>query len=103
MTTGAVSNVEWEGLCRAVGHLEWLEDPRFKTAAGRVKYIDDRLELTQQALAEGTTAEWLERLDAHGVPCAPILTRHELLTNEQILANELIVESDDENTGPQPC
>ncbi len=100
MTTGAVSNVEWEALARTVGHPEWLEDERFKTAAGRVKYIDARLELTQDALADGTTAEWVERLDAAGVPCAPILTREELLTNEQILANELIVESDDENTGP---
>ena len=100
MTAGAVSDVEWEALARTTGHPEWLDDARFKTAAGRVKYADARLELTGEALANGTTSEWVERLDAAGVPCAPILTRQELLANEQILANELIVESEDENTGP---
>jgi crotonobetainyl-CoA:carnitine CoA-transferase CaiB-like acyl-CoA transferase len=99
MTAGAVSDVEWEALARATGHPEWLEDERFKTAAGRVKHVDARLELTGKALETGTTAEWVERLDAAGVPCAPILTREELLTNEQIAANGLIFESEHENTG----
>ncbi len=99
MTAGAVSNVEWEALAKAVGHPEWLEDERFRTAAGRVKHIDARLERMQRALETRSTDEWVRILDAVGVPSAPILTRDELLTNEQILANELIVESEHENTG----
>ena len=46
------------------------------------------------------TAEWLERLDAEQVPCAPILSRAELLTHPQIQANELIVESEHPHAGP---
>ena len=41
-------------------------------------------------LKSKTSADWLERLDAHDVPCAPVLTRPEILENEQIKANELI-------------
>jgi crotonobetainyl-CoA:carnitine CoA-transferase CaiB-like acyl-CoA transferase len=107
MTAGTVSDQEWEGFARAVQHPEWLEDSRLRSAAGRVKYADVRLERMQEALRTRTTAEWLELLDAHQVPCAPILTREELLDHPQILANELIVESDDPQTGrmrqPRPA
>jgi crotonobetainyl-CoA:carnitine CoA-transferase CaiB-like acyl-CoA transferase len=99
MTAGAVSNSEWEGMTRALERPGWLDDPRFKSPAGRVKHADARLELTAEVLRTRTTAEWLERLDAEQVPCGPILTREDLISNEQILANGLIVESDHPNTG----
>jgi crotonobetainyl-CoA:carnitine CoA-transferase CaiB-like acyl-CoA transferase len=93
MTAGVVSDREWEAMARATGHPEWLEDARFRTAAGRVAHWDERLELMEQAIAERTTAEWLETFDAAGVPCAPILSRREVIDHPQIRANELIVES----------
>ncbi len=99
ITVGAVSDAEWEGLARAVGHPEWLDDPRFKTPAGRVQYADDRLELTAEVLKTRPSAEWLRRLEAEQVPCAPILSREDLLTDPQIVANELIVESDHPHIG----
>jgi crotonobetainyl-CoA:carnitine CoA-transferase CaiB-like acyl-CoA transferase len=107
MTAGVVSDREWEGLARAVGHPEWLEDPRFRTAASRVAHWDERLELMAGALATRTTAEWIAALDAAGVPCAPILSRRELLEDAQLRANELIVESDHPHAGrmrqPRPA
>ena len=54
----------------------------------------------QEVLAGATTAEWLERLDAEDVPCAPILTRAELLNHPQLAANELVVESTHPHAGP---
>ncbi len=36
--------------------------------------------------------KWLARLDGVGVPCAPILGRRDLLTDEHLLANDLITE-----------
>ena len=99
ITAGVVSDWEWQALARATDNPEWLEDPRFKTAASRVKHWDERLELMGEALKTRTSAEWLERLDAAGVPCAPILGRRDLLTHPQIAANELIVESDHPHVG----
>jgi crotonobetainyl-CoA:carnitine CoA-transferase CaiB-like acyl-CoA transferase len=92
ITCGAISNSEWEGLCRALDHPEWLDDERFKTPGGRVKYADARLEMAAEVLKRRTTAEWIELLDKHQVPCAPILSREALLTDPQISANRLIVE-----------
>jgi crotonobetainyl-CoA:carnitine CoA-transferase CaiB-like acyl-CoA transferase len=94
MTAGAVSDAEWRGLTRAVERPEWLEDARFATPAGRVANASERLGLLAEVLRTRTTAQWLERFDAEGVPCAPILFRDDLLVHPQIAANELIVETE---------
>jgi len=94
LTAGAVSDSEWKGLCRAIEHEEWLEDPRFETAAGRIMHAGDRLMMTAEVFRARTTAEWLERLEAEDVPSAPVLSRQDLLTHPQLEANELVVESD---------
>jgi crotonobetainyl-CoA:carnitine CoA-transferase CaiB-like acyl-CoA transferase len=107
ITCGAVSDSEWAGLCRALERPEWLEDERFKTPAGRVKYADARLDLAADVLKTRTSAEWLTRLDANEVPCAPILSRDDLFTDPQIAANKLIVESTHPSAGrmrqPRPA
>ena len=99
ITAGAVSDAEWRGLCHALDRAEWLEDARFETPAGRVKYADVRLEMTAEVLATRTSAEWLAVLDEHQVPCAPIVRREDLAENVQVVANDLIVESESEHTG----
>jgi len=107
ITVGVVSDAEWIGLTKALEHPEWLEDARFKTPAGRVKYADVRLEMTAEVLTTRTSAEWLTRLDAEQVPCAPVLRREDLFTDPQIAANALIVESEHPAVGrmrqPRPA
>jgi len=107
ITVGAVSDAEWAGLTHALGHPEWLDDPRFQTPAGRVKHADARLELTAEVLKTRTSAEWLARLEAEDVPCAPVLSRAEVIADAQVATNELIVESDHPQAGrmrqPRPA
>ncbi len=107
ITVGAVTDVEWEALARSLGHAEWLDDPRFASPARRVKHADARLALTQEALRGRRSAEWIERLDAAGVPCAPILTREEVIHDPQVVANRLLVESGHPHAGrmrePRPA
>ena len=86
------SDKEWAALCRAFDRPEWLDDPRFVTAALRQDNIDDRLALTQEVLRTASTAEWLERLEAEDVPCAPTLRRREVIRHPQIVTNEILVE-----------
>lgn len=94
MTAGAVSDSEWHGLTRALDHPEWLDDDRFKTAGGRVAYAKERLDQTADVLRERTTDEWLERLDAEQVPCAPILPLSQIIEHPQIQATGVVVETD---------
>lgn len=99
ITAGAMSDKEWAGMVRALDKPEWLEDERFRTPAGRMKHADARLEMTAEVMKTRTSAEWLARLDAEQVPCAPALSRQDMLTNEQIVANRLIVESEHPHVG----
>ena len=94
ITAGTVADREWQAFARTVEHPEWIEDERFKTAAGRIAHWDERLELMQEVLGTRTSAEWLAMLDQAEVPCGPINGRRDLLTDPQIAANELIVESE---------
>lgn len=99
MTVAVMTDKEWRGLCRALDREDWLADDRFATPAARAANVDARLELTQQALLERTTGEWMARLEACGVPCAPALTRNEVIDHPQVVASEILVESEHHAAG----
>ena len=90
LTAGAVSDREWRGLCRALRKPEWIDDPRFATTADRFRNVEVRKKLTAAELRHWQRDEILARLDAEGVPSAPLLTRMELLKHEQIAVNDTI-------------
>ncbi len=94
ITVAVQSDKEWAALTRALDKPEWLRDPRFESAAARQRNIDVRLEMIQEVLRTRGAAEWLARLEAEDVPCAPVLRRREMIRHPQIAANDLLVESD---------
>lgn len=91
MAVSVMTNAQWAGLTRALEQPAWLEDPRFSNPALRDQNFDDRVSLTQDVLNTNTNAHWLERLDAEGVACAPVLTRNELIEHPQVQATEMIL------------
>ena len=102
--TGPISaavqtNKEWVALTRALDKPEWLEDPRFKTPALRQRHINERLAMTQETFRTRPAEEWLARLTEAGVPCAPVLTRTQMLSNPQVVANGIVVETDHKAAG----
>ena len=94
MAVSTMTNPQWQAFCRASGNPEWIDDERFATTALRDLNIDARLELIQSAMINRSNAEWMAILDEAGVPCAPVLHRKDMIHNEQVLANEIIVEHD---------
>jgi crotonobetainyl-CoA:carnitine CoA-transferase CaiB-like acyl-CoA transferase len=90
---------EWTALTRALDRPEWLDDPRFKTPALRHRHINERLAMTQDVLRTRPAAEWLERLTAEGVPCAPVLTRGRMIRHPQVVANGVVVETEHPSAG----
>lgn len=107
ITAGALSNREWEGMCRALNKPEWLTDERFSTPRARGMNGALRLEMTAEVLATNTSDYWLERLDAEQVPCAPVLSRPEVIEHEQIKVNGTVTEYDHPHLGrirqPRPA
>ena len=100
ITAGALSDKEWQGMCRALDRPQWINDERFRTANARIVNGKLRRELTAEVLLTGSSVDWLERLDDEGVPSAPVLGRHEVLDHPQIQANEMIVEEVHPVAGP---
>jgi crotonobetainyl-CoA:carnitine CoA-transferase CaiB-like acyl-CoA transferase len=94
MTVAVMGDKEWAALTRALERPQWLDDPRFKTAELRDQNIDARLQMTQDVLQGRTTGEWLARLEAEGVPCAPVLTRDQVIAHPQVLASGILMESE---------
>jgi crotonobetainyl-CoA:carnitine CoA-transferase CaiB-like acyl-CoA transferase len=107
LTCGTISDSEWQGFCRATGDPELANDPRFATATSRSINATARINKMQEYISQHTTAEWLERLDAADVPCAPILRRGEIIQNEQVVARDIIAEIDQPMVGrirqPKPA
>jgi crotonobetainyl-CoA:carnitine CoA-transferase CaiB-like acyl-CoA transferase len=90
ITVGSLSDSEWRGLCGVIGKPEWIEDPRFRTPSARSVNAAERLALVGEILADGHSQDWLDRLDAADVPCAPVLRRDEVMDNVQVINNTLI-------------
>jgi crotonobetainyl-CoA:carnitine CoA-transferase CaiB-like acyl-CoA transferase len=92
MTVAVMSDREWAGVTRALNRPDWLADARFATPAARDRHVNERLEMTQEVLKTRTTAEWMALFEANDVPCAPALTRGEVIRHPQVVANEIIIE-----------
>ena len=89
MNVGAGGDTIWRRLCGAIGQPALADDARFALEADR--------SLNRQALnahlagvfRERPTAEWLERLNAAGVPCGPIYTVDQVFEDPQVVHGEM--------------
>ncbi|HEX6604671.1 MAG TPA: CaiB/BaiF CoA-transferase family protein [Sphingomicrobium sp.] len=59
-------------LAQMCGHPEWTGDERFKNNAARVANREEMVRLVGQCIVTKTAAEWLEQLEAAGIPAGPI-------------------------------
>jgi crotonobetainyl-CoA:carnitine CoA-transferase CaiB-like acyl-CoA transferase len=92
----------WGGFCRAVEHPEWEADPRFATNRDRVAHRAELMSLVEAAFAKRPTAAWLERLQAAGVPAAPILGVDRVLADPQVAHRRMVVEVEHPRLGRLP-
>jgi crotonobetainyl-CoA:carnitine CoA-transferase CaiB-like acyl-CoA transferase len=100
ITAGAVSDKEWQGLCRALNRTDLIIDERFATASGRSRNTGERRALMAAEIAKWPSAELLSRLQAEGVPCGPVLSRTEVLEDRQVVMNGIVEVHDDPVLGP---
>lgn len=89
----------WQGLCRALERPDLEQDERFATAEAREENKDERTRLTQEMVRHFRTDELLNRLEREDVPCAPVLTRHDMRHHPQVEANDIIIEIEHPEAG----
>lgn len=86
LVVAAGNNGLFSRLCGVLGHPEWAADPRFVDNPARVRHAAELYALLEPAfLAHGNT-EWTARLDAAGVPCAPVQDVAQMLAHPQTQA-----------------
>lgn len=94
ITIGAANDRNFVKLTTVLGHPEWSADARFTTNTVRVRNRVALAALIDAVTATAPRADWLERLDAAGVPCGPILNYEEALATPQAIAREMTTEVD---------
>ncbi|MBV9569947.1 MAG: CoA transferase [Alphaproteobacteria bacterium] len=87
-------------MSKVLGREEWPRDPRFATNPARIEHLDALHSEMESALTGRTAKEWLRRLEAEGVPCAPINNIADVMADPQVLARNMIVTADDPDLGP---
>jgi crotonobetainyl-CoA:carnitine CoA-transferase CaiB-like acyl-CoA transferase len=100
ITIGASQQKFFVQLCELVGAPELVADPRFGNNAERVKHNDALVALLAGQLRGQSSAHWLEALEKLGIPAGPVLHYDEVYTDPQILARDMVVETNHPVTGP---
>ncbi|GMU78657.1 MAG: CoA transferase [Acidimicrobiia bacterium] len=85
----------WPALCRAVGHPEWIDDPRFADPASRRTNVRELIAGFDEVFATRTRAQWGGALDREGVWWSPVQTTDEVLADPQAWAGGGFVEVPD--------
>lgn len=82
----------WELLCATIGRTDLMDDERFQTNISRNQHVQELEVIFTRALREKTTAQWLEELEAIGVPCAPIKSIDQVAVDPQVVSRRMITE-----------
>ncbi|WP_371371546.1 CaiB/BaiF CoA transferase family protein [Sporomusa aerivorans] len=96
---GAGNEKLFEKLCSLIGKSELSQDPRFATNALRTQNVASLKEILDSVFIKKSIDEWLEQLEAAGIPCGPINTIDKVVVNPQIIARDMIVNTNHPEAG----
>jgi formyl-CoA transferase len=80
----------WTAFCEAIGEPALADEKPFDTGTGRLANRDALQERLEGILEKNTSAHWLERLVARGIPAGPVNTLAEALEDPQVTARGML-------------
>ena len=90
IVVAAGSDGLFRSLAGALDRPEWLNDARFTDNPSRVAHQVELYAMLDAIMAQQTTAYWIERLEAVGVPCSPVNDLAQMLAHPQTSALGLV-------------
>jgi formyl-CoA transferase len=87
-----VQPVGWEPLTKLIGRPELAEDPDWSTPQARLPKLAKMFQLIEEWSSTLPKWEVLGALNAHNIPCGPILSTKEIVEDASLAANGMIVE-----------
>jgi formyl-CoA transferase/CoA:oxalate CoA-transferase len=92
------SEAIWKRFCEVIDP-SLVDDERFRTNADRVRHRHELVPLLQARFRQRPTREWVQILEAAGVPCGPIYTVSQVFQDPQTLHRQMRVELDHPKAG----
>ena len=92
LVAGALNDKLYREMVAALGLPELGDDPRFVTNEERVRWREELTGILRERFAEHTTADWVQTLNAAGIPHSPVNTVEDVLNDPQTHARDMIAE-----------
>jgi formyl-CoA transferase len=89
----------FDGLAKAIGHEDWLEDPDWNTPKARLPRLEEMFDEIEKWTKTKTKFEVMDILNPLNVPCGPILSMKELAEEPSLRETGTIVEVDHPERG----
>jgi crotonobetainyl-CoA:carnitine CoA-transferase CaiB-like acyl-CoA transferase len=83
---------QWQQYCAAIERPDLAADPRWARVTGRITGRQELVPELARTMLTRTRAEWLERLEARGVPCGPINDYRQVFDDPQVRHRKLRVD-----------
>ena len=99
LNLGAATQPTWEQLCRAIGRDDLMEDDRFRAPWDRKAREGELAALLEETFSTQDTSHWLALLDDAGVVAGPIYNMEQVYQDPQVLAREMLVDTQDPDLG----
>jgi crotonobetainyl-CoA:carnitine CoA-transferase CaiB-like acyl-CoA transferase len=100
ITLGAANQANWLKLLDLITAPELGEDPRFTNNHGRITHRIELAKALAPIIRTRTSADWLSRLEAAGVPAGPVLDVAEMHRDPQTLARGMVTKAPHTKLGP---
>ena len=84
MNIAVTGNQIWQKFCDSMGRGDWIADERYANAAARSKHRDALNAEIEAITATRTTADWIEKFNAAGVPAGEINDIGQVFANPQV-------------------
>jgi formyl-CoA transferase len=74
----------WRPITQLIGRPELADDPEWSTPEARLSKLDKAFALIEEWTTQHTKWQVMEMLNAHDIPCGPILSTKELIEDETL-------------------
>jgi CoA:oxalate CoA-transferase len=95
----AGNNNLFERFAKAIGGDQLGQDHRYATNDLRCQNVEALKHDIEALLNHKTTAEWIDTLETAGVPCGPINTVSDVLSDEQVKHRNMVITTPDPTIG----
>jgi len=86
------SDAQYHRFCEALEAPELASDPRFTTNAQRQEARSELTQEIERRLQRDSRAQWLDRLERHGIPAGPIMDLQEAFSSPLATQRDMRVE-----------